>query len=71
MYAEEDILYTLEEIFPRREVICSLESRIRVEQLSAHHLCILTVKAIANGRSLSWPEVKADQAVVFEEIKKL
>ena len=71
MYAEEDILYTLEEIFPRTEVICSLESRVRVEPLSAHHLCILTVKAITKGRCLSWPEVKADQAVVFEEIKKL
>ena len=71
MYAEEDILYTLDEIFPRREVICSLESRVRVEPLSAHHLCILTVKAITKGRCLSWPEVKADQAVVFEEIKKL
>ena len=34
MYAEEDILYTLEEIFPQREVICSLESRVRVEPLS-------------------------------------
>ena len=40
MYAKEDILYTLDEIFPRTEVKCTLESRVRVEPLSAHHLCI-------------------------------
>ena len=71
MYAEEDILYTLEEIFPQREVICSLESRVRVEPLSAEHLCTIAVKVIDKGRSLSWPKMEADQAVVFQEIKKL
>ena len=71
MYAEEEILYTLDEIFPRTKVICSLESRVWVEPASAHHLCILTVKDIAKGRSLSWREVKADQAVVFDKIKEL
>ena len=71
MYAEEDILYTLEELFPSTEVICSLESRVRIEPLSAHHLCNLKVKALTKGRSLSWPEVNGEQAVVFEDIKKL
>jgi hypothetical protein len=71
MYAEEAILYTIEEIFPRTEVICTLQSRVRVEPLSAHHLCILKVKAIGSGRNLSWPEVTSDQAVVFEEIKEI
>ena len=46
MFAEEVILYTLDEIFPRTEVKYTLESRVRVEPLSAHHLCILEVKAI-------------------------
>ena len=71
MYEEKDILYTLDEIFPRTQVICTLESRVRVEPLSAYHLCILNLKTIANSRSLSWPEVTATQAVVFEEIKKI
>ena len=71
MYAEEDILYTLDELFPRAEVICNQESRVRVEQLSVHHLYILKVKAIAKDRSLSWPEVTASQAVVFEELTKI
>ena len=71
MYAREDILYTLDEIFPRTEVKCTLESRVRVEPLSAHHLCIIEVKAINKDRSLSWPDVDTDQAVVFEEVKKL
>ena len=71
MHAEEDILYTLDEIFPRTEVKCTLESRVRVEPLSAHHLCILDVKAITKDRSLSWSDVEANQAVVFEEIKRI
>ena len=71
MYAEEDIIYTIEEIFPRTEVIWTLESRVRVEPLSAHHVCVLKVKALKRGRKLSWPEVSAEQAVVFEEVKKI
>ena len=71
MYAEEDILYTIDEIFPRTEVICTLESRVRVELLSAHHLCVLKVKALDRGSNISWPEVTADQAVVFEEIREI
>ena len=68
---EEDILYTLDEIFPRTEPICTLESKVRVEHLSAYHLFILKVKAMSKSSSLSWPEVNASQAVVFEEIKKI
>ena len=71
MYAEEDILYTIDEIFPRTEVICTLESRVRVELLSAHHFCVLKVKALDRGSNISWPEVTADQAVVFEEIREI
>ena len=71
MYAEEDILYTLDEIFPKSEVICTLESRVRLEPLSAQHLCIVKVRAIGKGRNLSWPEVNASQAVVFEGVKKI
>ena len=71
MCAEEHILDTLNELFPRKEVKCSLESRERVEPLSAHHLCILEVKAITKDRNLSWPDVEANQAVVFEEVKRI
>ena len=71
MYAEEDILYTLDEIFPRSEMIFTLESRVRVEPLSAQHLCIVKVRRLAKGRSLSWPDMSASQAVIFEEIKKI
>ena len=28
MYAEEDILYSIDEIFPRSEVFCTLKSRV-------------------------------------------
>ena len=71
MYAEEDIMYTLGEIFPKTEVRCTLESRERVAPKSAHHLCILDIEAITSGRSQVWPDMTADQAVVFEEVKKI
>ena len=71
MCAEEHILDTLNEIFPRTEVKCTLDYRVRVEPLSPHHLFILDVKAITKGRSLSWPDDEANQAVVFEEVKRI
>ena len=42
-----------------------------VKLLSAQHFCILEVNAITGGRSLSWPDMKADQAVVFKKVKRL
>ena len=71
MYAEEDIMYTIEEIFPRTEVKCTLESRERVAPLSADHLCILEIEALRKGRSLSWPDIARNQAVVFENLKRI
>ena len=46
-------MHAEDEFFPRTEVKCTLESRVRAEPLSAHHLCILDVKAITKDRSLS------------------
>jgi hypothetical protein len=37
MYVEEDIMYTIEEIFPRTETKFTLESRERIAQLSTDH----------------------------------
>ena len=71
MYVEEDIMYTIEEIFPRTEVKCTLESRERIAPLSADHLCILEIEALSKGRSLSWPDIARNQAVVFEQLKRI
>jgi hypothetical protein len=42
-----------------------------MEPLSAHHFCVLKVKALDSSSNLSWPEVTADQAVEFKEIKEI
>ena len=71
MCAEEDVMYTIEEIFPKTEVKCTLEARGRVAPLSADHLCILEIETLSKGRSLSWPEMGSNQAVVFEKLKRI
>ena len=71
MYAVDDIVYTVEEIFPKTEFRCTLESRKRVAPLSADHLCILEVEAPSKDRNLSWPEMGIDQAVVFENLRRI
>ena len=71
MYAEEDILYTLEELFPRTQFRCILKSRERVQPLSADHLCILELEALIKGNSLSWPEMGTNQEVIFEKLGRI
>ena len=51
-YHEEDILYTLREIFPPSEVKLTLESRVRMKPLDACHICTVMVKPIATDRKL-------------------
>jgi hypothetical protein len=71
MYAEEDIMYTIEEIFQRTEVKCTLESRERIAPPSSDHLCILEIGALSKGRIISWPDFARNQAVVFEQLKRI
>ena len=71
MYAEEDILYTLEEIFPTTEFRCILKSRERIEPLGADHLCILDLEALIEGKTLTWPEMGTKQVVVFEKLRRI
>ena len=71
MYAEEDILYTLEEIFPTTEFRCILKSRERIEPLGADHLCILDLEALIEGKTLTWPEMGSNQVVVFEKLRRI
>jgi hypothetical protein len=71
MYAVEDIMYTVKEIFPRAEVRCTLESRKRVAPRSADHSFVQEVEALRKDRSLSWPEMGRYQAMVFEKLKRI
>jgi hypothetical protein len=66
-YHEDDIMYTLRDIFPPSEVKLSLESRVRIKPLDACHLCTV----IATGRKLSWPKMSQVQATVIENVRAI
>jgi hypothetical protein len=68
-YHEEDILYTLREIFPPSEVKLTLESRERIKPLDACHICTVVIKPIATDRKLLWPEMSFVQAQVIENLR--
>ena len=72
-FGEEDILYSLEKLFPEDHVVSSttLVSRIRTKPLSADHLC--TVELIlpeARMQGFNWPDLKED-ADVFIGLKQI
>ena len=67
-YAEEDVEYTLEEIFP--EASLDLQTLKQCRPRSADYLYTVTVKLSPGQRSF-WPEMQADQADVFKNLKIL
>ena len=66
-YGEEDILYTLEELFPLKNF--SLLSRVRLRTLDADHECTVALAATA-GQSCIWPEMIGIQAQVCRELHR-
>ena len=67
-YAEDDIQFTLEEIFPERSI--HLVSLKQCKPRSADFLHSVTVK-LSPGQRKHWPDMQADQAAVFKNLKKL
>ena len=67
-YGEEDILYSLEELFPVKSTV--LLSRVRVTPLRAEHLCTVTWKGTA-GQRLAWPVMWGDLPEVFTAIEQV
>ena len=68
-YGEEDILYSLEEIFPVD--IAKLVSRVRTAQRSADHLCTVLLRPV-QGQKYSWPEeLSQTNSKVFREVQKI
>ena len=65
-YAEEDIKYTLDEIFPNKN--CSLESYEPCKPRSAEHFC--TVKVKDAERKFTWPSLDSIQKDVIRDLKK-
>ena len=70
-YHEEDVMYTLREIFPPSEVKLTLESRERRNPLDACHICTVMVKPIATDRKLLWPEMNQVQSQVIENVRTI
>ena len=72
-FGEEDILYSLEKLFPADHIVSSttLVSRIRTKPLSAEHLCTVELMIPeAKQESFRWPDLKED-ADVFIELKQI
>ena len=67
-YGEEDILWTLEELFSSSG--STLLSRVRVRPLKAAHLCTVSVKVTA-AQTFAWPEMRNDQKEVFKDLKRI
>ena len=67
-YHEDDIEYTLEEIFPDSYV--NLESLKQCQPMSADYLFSVDVK-LSSGQNSKWPEMNSEQSPVFKELKKI
>ena len=67
-YAEEDIKYTLEEIFPKKNAL--LISMVQCRPRSAECLCTVEVK-IDSGQEFFWPEMDSIQVQVVQDLKEV
>ena len=68
-YGEEDILASLDEIFP--PFVTSLNSRVRLGRLEADHQCIVGIRIpAAERKNFSWPAMP-NCAEVIREVKRL
>ena len=69
-FGEEDILYSLSELFPDTDNLeTKLVSRIQVRPRSAHHMCTVTVKQV--GGRISWPKMAPSNEEVFMDLKRI
>jgi hypothetical protein len=68
-YGEEDIRFSLEELFP--PFVAQLDSRVRLGRLSADHQCIVSLKLpFGQKGTVSWPQMSMDDDV-FRDLKKI
>ena len=65
-FGEEDILWTLQELFTSSGA--SLLSRVRVRPMKAEHLCTVSVKVSAGQ---TWPDMRKDQEEVLQDLKRI
>ena len=67
-YGEEDILDSFEEIFPG--ITADLQSRVRVERLSADHFCTVMLHPVS-ARTFAWPAMDTVNTEVFRDIRRI
>ena len=69
-FCEEDIIYSLEEIF-QDNVETTLVKRERLSHDSAEHLCAVEVKLATGQRSIfSWPDMDSVNSEVFKNLQR-
>ena len=69
-FCEEDIIYSLEEIF-LDNVVTTLVKRVRLRHDSAEHLCAVEVKLATGQRSIfSWPDMDPVNSEVFRNLQR-
>ena len=71
-YAEEDVIDTLDEIFPDKNVVTSivLVSRVRIEDRSSTHDCKVELTVPTSEKhNFAWPELTGMDAKVIENVK--
>ena len=66
-YGEEDIEYSLLEIF---QDSATLVSRVALRPRSAEHLCTVEIK-LGDSENFSWPNMRKDQKEVFSDLQKI
>ena len=66
-YAEEDLIYTIEEIFPEKNA--NLESMVQCRPRSAECVCTVVVK-LASGQESAWPAMNTLQTQVIQDLKR-
>ena len=70
-YGEEDILASLDEIFPPFPFVTSLNSRVRLGRLEADHQCIVGIRIPgAEKENFVWPQMPSCEEV-FRDVKKI
>ena len=69
-YGEEDIEDSLNKVKEKTNVCVELLSRVRTTALSAVHDCVVRVFPVQPD-SFMWPELEAEDAVVFVQLVKL
>ena len=72
-YGEEDVLDSFRELFEDNKLVPShptLVSRVRIERISADHLCTVKLMIPDNNRDFSWPELPG-YPDMFKNVKRL